>query len=148
VLAADLAVDVGDSHVGAGDVDDDLQADAGLSGVESLERDVELLELAGHRRLLEARDDLQLASGRNRLPVGGVRGRRREEHDERQGLHRVLQVSMRASTSSRFTKWCRSAAPICARSTSARTTDSPRCTHATPSESALSGATMAGSGTR
>src|SRR5260221_12508803 len=153
ILAADLLVYVRDAHVGAGALDGDIDAAAGgLVRVEA-QAGVELLEHARHGSLLEGGDELQLAAGGIHLPAGGGRRDRKEQAAEpKQGedfRHGVLQVpgSIRISTVSRLTKWCRSAAPMCATSTSASSTKSPPCTSAKRSAVGSSGATIAGSGT-
>src|SRR5712691_213739 len=131
ILAADLLVHVRDVHVGAGDLDGDIEAAAcGLVRVEA-HASVELLEHAWHGSLLEGGDELQLAAGGIHLPVGRERQARKEQAAEpKQGedfRHGVLQVrgSIRISTVLRLTKWCRSAAPVCATSTSVSSVNSP-----------------------
>src|SRR5438034_604474 len=112
VLAADFLVHVRDVHVGARDLDGDIEAaPGGLVRVGAQAR-VELPELARGRGLLEDGDELELAAGRIHFPVRALSGARREGQDAAQpehgddSLHGALQApgSIRSSTASRLTK--------------------------------------------
>src|SRR6266513_3081177 len=112
VLAADFLVHVRDVHVGARDLDGDIEtAPGGLVRVEAQAR-VELPALARGRGLLEGGDERELAAGRIHFPVCALSGARREGQDAAQpeqgddSPHGALQApgSIRSSTVSRLTK--------------------------------------------
>src|SRR5262249_57003195 len=105
----DRAVHVAAFHVGARDLDGDVELRAlGLVGLEPREAGIEFLEHPRRRVLLEAGDEVQAARCRIHLPVCGerVNADQKTTWDDKAKPHVCLHAagSIRSSTSLRLTK--------------------------------------------